>query len=270
MTSILDPLFSLHSVYATGYSKTFNTGANAPILAGGIDIVTQKPVDVVIKLREGETMKDPSACMKELLAAFIAMELEIPVAIPVLVEVTHDFVATITDPASNLMAQKSLGTNFGTVYISDFQTLLITPLPDKLLPFAQTLFAFDLLIQNIDRTKEKPNMLTNGEQIVAIDHEKAFSFIYSLFGPVEIWKLPANGRDWIQKHILRELIKGNHFDFESFMDKCDRLNPDFWSKAWDLIPDEWKTGHFETIKNKVSGFINNRTDFIKELQTIMS
>jgi hypothetical protein len=270
MISILNEGFELQHVFATGYSKTFHTGANAPVLALGIIKGNQQKGSFVIKLKAGETMSDPSANMKELLAVFIAWELEIPVASPVLVDVSGDFLGTITDAKTLEMAKRSIGLNFGTVYIDNYQTLTITPPPEKLIPFAQTLFAFDLLIQNIDRTENKPNMLTNGEQIVAIDHEKAFSFIYSLFGPVEIWQLPETGKDWIKQHILRNLVKGKAFDAELFMDKCERLTPDFWAKAEELIPAEWKTEHFNTIKQKVSGFITNRQQFIKELQIIMS
>ncbi len=270
MPSILDADYMVPHIYATGYGETFATGANAPIRASGIDINSNEKGEFVIKLKAGETMQDPSANLKELLAAFIAMELDIPVAAPVMVEVTAQFVETITDKAAMASAQKSLGFNYGSVYIDGYTTLLLTTVPDKLVPFAQELFAFDMLIQNIDRTKQKPNMLTNGEEIVAIDHEKAFSFIFALFTPVNIGEIPEHQKDWIRNHILYPLVKGKPYVANSFMDKCQKLDNDFWNRAWQLTPDDWKTEHFTTIKDRITSFIDNRKAFIKELQIIMS
>jgi len=127
-----------------------------------------------------------------------------------------------------------------------------------------------MLIQNADRTIEKPNMLTNGEEIVALDHEKAFGFIFVLFAPVNIWELPENQKVWIRKHILLPLIKGKSFDFDVYFDKCATLTNEFWNRAWELTPEDWKTNHFITIKEKINSFIEQRKEFIKELQIIMS
>jgi hypothetical protein len=42
MPSITNKTFRLPHIYATGYLKTFNSGANAPILATGINMDTHK------------------------------------------------------------------------------------------------------------------------------------------------------------------------------------------------------------------------------------
>lgn len=270
MPSILDKHFLIPHIYATGYIKTFDSGANAPILAGGIDMHSNKKGEFVIKLKAGETMKDPSANLKELLAAFIAMEIDIPVIQPVLMEVTQPFVETVTNALSKKQATKSLGLNFGSVYIDGYATITTAPLSDKLLPFAQRLFAFDMLIQNVDRTIEKPNMLTNGEEIIALDHEKAFSFIFVLFSSTNLWELSTDQRKWITQHVLLPYINGKKFDFDGFMDKCAILTPEFWNKAWQLTPEAWRTEDFNTIKERLSSFISHRKEFIKELKIIMS
>jgi len=42
------------------------------------------------------------------------------------------------------------------------------------------IFAFDLMVQNPDRRKGKPNLLRKGDELAIFDHEMAFSFLYAL------------------------------------------------------------------------------------------
>ena len=270
MPSIKEQTYQLPQIFALGYQETFSSGANAPILVSGIDIITNIKGDYVIKLKAGETMKDPSANLKELLAAFIAMELNIPVAMPVVVNVSNDFIETITNNTSKHQAQKSIGLNYGSVYLKDGYTTLLphAVLETNLIPYAHAIFCFDMLIQNIDRTKEKPNMLTNGKEIVAIDHEKGFSFIYTIFSPINIWEMNDNNKLWIRNHILQGLIKGKIYNFEEFVDNCTKLDDAFWDKALQLTPKNWITEHFDTIKERIKSFISYRNEFIKELKII--
>jgi hypothetical protein len=49
-----------------------------------------------------------------------------------------------------------------------------------------------------------------------------------------------------------------------------KLNDPFWLKAFELIPNSWKTEQFDTIKEKLISFIKNSSQFIKELKINMS
>jgi hypothetical protein len=84
------------------------------------------------------------------------------------------------------------------------------------LPFAQTIFAFDVFIQNTDRTNNKPNMMTNGYEMVIYDHELAFGFIFDLFTNPQPWVIRNVDLEWINKHVLLSRIKGKDFDFDGF------------------------------------------------------
>ncbi len=232
---------------------------------------SHKKSEYVVKLKVGETMDD-SANLRELMAAFIAMEMDIPVIEPAAVEISTEFVNTVDDITVKQRLQDSIGLNFGSTYIPDYPTISLASLPEKLIHFAQEIFAFDVLIQNLDRTKRKPNMLTNGEEIVALDHEKAFGFSFASFIPVpfNIWEMNNDQKKWIYSHILYPYIKGKKFDFNEFTKKMLKLNDPFWSKAYQLIPDTWKTQQYDTIKDRLISFINNRNQFIKELKISMS
>lgn len=232
---------------------------------------SHKKGEYVVKLKVGETMDD-SANLRELMAAFIAMEMDIPVIEPAAVEISPAFVKTVDDLAVKKRLQDSIGMNFGSRYIPGYPTIALASLPEKTLPFAQEIFAFDLLIQNLDRTKRKPNMLTDGEEIIMLDHEKAFGFTFAsvIPVPVNIWEMNNDQKKWITDHILYPYVKRKKFDFNGFTKKMLNLNDPFWSKAYELIPDTWKTEQFDTIKDRLISFINNRNQFIKELKINMS
>jgi hypothetical protein len=186
MLKVTDPNFKLPVIYPTEIVGELTSGANCPVHTRGFDRDTRKKNEYVVKLRDSERMSDPAAAMRELLAVYIAIEMDIPVAEPVVVEITPEVAELTLDNSLKQRFLNSAGLNFGTLHLGlGFQVfVLLASFPPKLERQAQQLLAFDLLIQNPDRTKEKPNMLTDGTHLVGIDHELAFSYASILFAPL--------------------------------------------------------------------------------------
>jgi hypothetical protein len=271
MSKITDTNFYLPEVYPVIYHQNFINSANKPLLITGVEKQNGAKDDFVVKLRSAERMSS-EAFMRELLGAFIALELEIAVVKPVIIDVGEEFLELLKGHDCWVIAGKSIGYNYGSQYIRGYNApVLNQTLSDKLLPFAQNIFAFDLLIQNMDRTEAKPNMLTNGEEIVILDHEIAFGFVFDFLLKGSPGEFSDSDHHWIGNHCLLSLIKGKSFDFENFSVKLERLNDDFWNKAWEFTPDDWKNkDQFDKIKNFISGVRDNRNIFIQELKKIMS
>lgn len=209
--------------------------------------------------------------MRELLACFISMEFNLPVIQPAIIEITPEFVDTLKGNDSWQPANKSLGYNFGSLNLTDHKTLIINqPLNNHQLIHAQNAFVFDIFIQNSDRTTNKPNILTNGNDLVILDHEIAFGFIFAPFLTSKIWEMREENKEWIRNHCLLPLIKGKDYNFDAFSEKMDYLNEAFWVKAAQLIPSEWLTEQFDLIKNTLINIIEEKEKFIVELKKIMS
>ena len=126
------------------------------------------------------------------------------------------------------------------------------------MPVAQDIFAFDMFIQNSDRTNNKPNLLTNGLEIIILDHEIAFGFVFAPFLTSDIWDMSEDHKAWIRQHCLLPHIKGNAYDFERVSSKFDNLTDRFWERSFELRPKDWRTDQFEAIKNILNGIIVNR------------
>jgi hypothetical protein len=273
MPSITDPSYRLPFIVPLRFNEQFTHSANKPILITGLDKETGGKGDYVTKLLGAERMY-PDACMRELLASFIAAELDIPVVAPAVVEVTVDFVELLRGNEVWGTANKSIGYNYGSEYVAKFQTLVIgQPIPEKLVQKAMDVFAFDVFIQNSDRSHQKPNMLTDGSVIIILDHELAFGFALELpfSRNKEPWTIRESDKHWITKHCLYNQLKGKIFDKAELGSKFKRLDDAFWNKAWDLIPEPWKNRQqFDEIRSFLSQIVDNSEVFLTNVQLILA
>ena len=269
MIKITDQNYTLPIVEALGPIKEFDSGANKPLLIIGVDENGTKG-DYVVKFRGAERMSN-EAFMRELLAAFIAMQMEIPVVNPAIVNISHDFVDLLKGNSAWQYANASIGYNYSSEYLKDY---LIMPVNQVLnnhqLNYAQTIFAFDILIQNSDRRVEKPNMLTNGNEIIILDHELAFGFIFDIIKDTNPWIIKQKDLEWIRLHCLLPKIKHKDFGFDEFSKRLNNLDENFWNTAWSLIPENWRFDQFNIIKNHFIAISENRDSFILELKKLMS
>src|SRR6266498_1098571 len=269
MNKITDGNYTLPLIEALSPHELFVSGANKPLLITGVDVNGNKG-DYVVKFRSAERMSN-EASMRELLAAFIAGQMEIKAVAPVIVNISQAFVDLLVGNSAWRYANKSLGLNYGSEYIKGYSTIPISQsLNNQQLKYAQMIFAFDVMIQNPDRTFNKPNMLTDGNEIVIFDHELAFGFIFDIFKNSKPWEIRSPDLEWINKHCLLQKINGSAFDFDEFSQRFDNLGERFWDTAWNLIPPEWRSDQFNIIKQHLSAICENKNGFILELKKLMS
>jgi hypothetical protein len=270
MKKITDSDYKLQEIFALRFNDNLSQSANKPILVSGVDKHSNEKGDFVVKFKNAGRMS-AEASMRELLASFIAMEMDIPVVEPVIVEITPAFVNLLIGNEAWAAANKSKGNNYGSRYVREHSTLLLNKgLNNHQLPLAQNIFAFDMFIQNTDRTNIKPNLFTNGNDMIIFDHETSFAFAFPLTTTANIWEMNDDHRAWIKQHCLLPHIRGKDYNFEDFSAKLDNLTETFWDKAAQLLPVEFRTDQFDTIKNILSRICGERKHFILELKKIMS
>lgn len=269
MSKITEGGYTLPIIEALSSHVSFDSGANKPLLITGTDNNGNKG-DYVVKFRGAARMSN-EACLRELLAAFIATQMEIRVVTPAIVNISQDFVDLLKGNDTWQYASKSLGLNYSSEYLKKYSTILPSQeLNNSQLGYAQTIFAFDVALQNPDRTVEKPNMLTDGTEIVIYDHELAFSFVLDIFANPKPWEIRESDLEWINKHCLLLKIKGKEFDFREFSQRFDNLDENFWKTAKNLIPNQWLSNQFNRIKHHFSEICKNKKAFIIELKKLMS
>lgn len=266
---ITDPNYRLPQLTARQYDDTFTSGANQPGLITARDQQTRQSVNCVVKFRGAERMTT-EACARELLAAFIAKQWGIRVVEPVLVDIGPEFVELERGKPHYQLLAKSIGLNVGSVYVRGYDTIPVyQPLNDVELPQAQHIVLFDLFIQNADRRVEKPNLMANGQELVIYDHELAFSFIQALFRNPTPYQLREQDRAWIENLFLLSKIKRFPLPEPAILQAIGRLDNNFWDRAFELIPSEWRTDQLPEIRSFLTEIVNNADVFVQSIKPFL-
>lgn len=271
--SIKSKQFTLAQVYAVEVIHELTDSANLPLVVAAIDLTTNERSEYAVKLNASERML-PHGRMFELIGAFMAIELELSVVVPVVVNVSEDFVDLQKGKDYFLRCSKSLGYNYGSGYIKG---LLILDnqiaLTAKQKEMGQEILAFDMLIGNVDRNAEKPNMITDGNMLLLLDHEAAFAFFRAMPWDKnsEPWNFNELDKGVLLKHCLFKRIKGNIGMLDGFCEKMTRFDADFWDRAKTIIPEEWFCeDSFSTIRAHIDLIVENRVQFIQNIKILLS
>jgi len=250
---------------------TSKTGANKPLVVKTVDVKTGVNNEYYLKYKGGETMGDDGSG-RELLASFLAAQLEINIPPPAIVIVGEDFLSTLTGHPEYSKIKESKGINFGSENIIGnmpiVQRQLLTPNQEQQ---AARIFVFDILLKHSDRTTQKPNMFVANDQIIIIDHEKSFGFLLTL--PSRLSPNPWELNDWdvneAKKHFFYTILKNNRrIDWDDAYSTFDNLNENFWQRAKQLTPKDWMTDQdFEKIQKHITLIQQNFEPFKSEIWT---
>ena len=221
----------LKEIHPLIFSKTLESGTNKPVLCRAVDEDGNKE-DVVIKLIAGERMNE-SAFLKEFVGSKLADKLGLNTPEPFIALVSQDFIDSQEGEIHHNSLNASRGKNYSTKYIQGLETIgQFDKLHKKQTSDALKIFAFDLAIQNPDRTKVygKPNLFTTGTDLWVLDHEIAFSFLVPLIGrpSTNPWQIHANDMQMVENHVLYDKLKPKKLDFAVLEGFLDDIDDEFW------------------------------------------
>lgn len=259
--------------YPTNYIKTLGNGTNKPILVHAIDEDGNK-LELVVKLLESERM-DINANLRELTATIIAQRLEIPIPDAAVINVNNDFVETLINNSEYKRVNSSIGLNFGCTYLEDMQQISTSDeLKVTKISQALKIFYFDMMIQNADRTfvGGKPNLFFKDDQLVILDHELAFTFLFPIIGRPnsEPWIINKFDKKMVENHVLYSKLKNNVKDFSTLEGILVPLSSEFWNDAKSQIPLEWISEDFNKIKDHINAIKDNSVAFLDQIITLLS
>jgi hypothetical protein len=211
---------------ATQFIKPMSTGRNHPLLLG-CENAGGDTFEVVVKFR-GKEM-DAKAQIAELVTAQLADDLGLQVPQAAVVDVPTGFDAIIAEKDLAAMVKSSPGMNFGSVNLGAG----FTTWPPGRNPIgtqrdqAADIFAFDTLIQNLDRRAVNPNLWARSDKLGVYDHEQAFSFLALpiIGGAPKPWQAAKRPKSFqfLEQHIFYRSLRGGRLDFGPFKEKLGRL-----------------------------------------------
>lgn len=175
----------LSQVTAINYIGPVGNGRTTPVR---LEAMTDdgEYVELVGKFSDGCDRGVTSLAVEAICAA-LAADLELPIPEPFIVEVESDFITHIPDLNVKTILQNSCRLGFGSKHLPPgyFTWAANSELHESSRASALAIYVFDCLTQNIDRSPENPNCLTNGQAIGIFDHEIALNTNSVLF-----WKPP--------------------------------------------------------------------------------
>lgn len=266
------PLPLVLALNATTFHRPMGSGRTKPCLIGCENADGTPAGDFVVKFA-GTIESGPVALASEMISSRLASALGIPVPLPAVVNVEEDFVETIEDPFFKARLRRCLGLNFGSMHFGGGFTVwprnqTITPLQFQT---ASEIFAFDVLINNADRKHDTPNLLFRSEELYAIDHELAFSFMSDMFPPPQVEDFCTPERlDFLKRHIFYQHLRTKPLNYARLEGAAAGVDKDTIKQIESDVPTPWQTGQFGRILPYIEAVLARPRQFTQIAREILA
>jgi hypothetical protein len=240
----------LERLSAVRFEKDLISGSTRPCVFSCINEAGGHAGEYVVKFRS-EVRGNELGLMFEVVAAQLAACLCIPMPNPALIRLPPDLADAMPEASVASRVRKSKGLNFGTRFLGGgYATWLVDdPIPNSLLPLAAAIVAFDALIDNADRRREKPNLLSKGEELYIIDHEVAFAFTLLVGWRSEPWE--RRNREFLKNHPLYAGLRGRGLDLTRFESALQQLDDVDIEAICGSVPIEFGGRHLDKIAEQI-------------------
>lgn len=222
------------------FHREMSSGRNKPLLLG-CRTASGEMVDCVVKLSARLGGMAPLPYLAEWCAAGLAQLLGISVPETFQVQVTESFARSL-DPPLREVVLASVGLAFGS-RLRAGGLAAWSPgalIPPELREVALALVAFDVLIHNPDRRVDNPNALVCGSEIVAIDHEMAFSFLFPLLGAGDPADNPC--ADLLERHVFAQQLGPKSPSLDRFREAVASISTADLDALVQATPAAWQSG----------------------------
>lgn len=280
MLKITDKDYQLWNYLPLMYIQELSSGRTKPLLMRCICQENKIKDDIVVKINDN-VMSNDAKCREIIaafIAAFIANQLDILVAEPVLVNIDDNTLLAFKDTEHYTKVAQAQGKNFGNKWAGNGYNEFIKGfnLTEEIFFKALHIFIFDVFIMNPDRKFEKQNLKTYQNEIIIFDHESSFAFLFDILPNPSPWNFAEYDKNWIKNHLFYQEIKKNYKNFnvsdniDAFINVLHKIDYQFWQKTKSLIPTEWQKNHnqIEDIQKRFDLIVQNINNFSNSIKQL--
>ncbi len=259
------------TVKATTFIKALHSGRTCPCLMLCEDNYGAM-LEIVVKFRNGKE-STPTGLICELYSSLFAQDLNMATPAPYIVDIDKSFYTGISDPDLTERFRKNYGLNFGSErleagYVTWPQGKSI---PTSLIQKAAEILAFDLIVQNPDRRKDKPNLLRKGDNLVIFDHEMSFSFLYAIGSKAEFpWD--GKGMVYAKDHLFYSALKGSAYSFDRLRLALEAIDNQRIEGYKNSVPNEWQVDN-STAAERIQKYLmlarNNSRKLFQKITEVL-
>jgi hypothetical protein len=232
-------------VRAVAFHQELATGSTGPCILSCEDMDGEPAGEYVVKFRT-KVRGGPTGLLFECVAAQLAIRLGLHTPSPAIVLLDPALADATPDQRVSGKIRENLGVNYGCCFLAGYNTWYVDgPVPLSLRQAACEIMAFDALIDNGDRRREKPNLLWKGEEIFVIDHELAFSFV-RLIGDTPA-PFDYHSLGFLRKHPLYAGLRRRPIDLGRMTGELQSLDETTLNLLFDAAPAEFGRAYQERI-----------------------
>jgi hypothetical protein len=133
---------------------------------------------------------------------------------------------------------------------------------------AAEIVAFNMLIDNSDRRREKPNLLSKENELIAIDHEMSFAFTVIIGGCSESW-LNRNFDYIREQHPLFSGLKGQPIDLGRFEGELAGIADTEIEQTCSTVPWELDASYSEKILRHLLNARDRADELVEAVRRIL-
>lgn len=250
----LAPPLRLHAIELRG---ELAGGLTRPVLAIAQDD-NDLEFQVVLKARVPD-MKEghmgATSLASELICSVLGRALGLRVPDYAIVTVSPEFVDPIENPRVKGLLAANLGDNFGSIYHEGY--VLWNPEDqahiERALDTLEDVITFDSSVINGDRRREKPNLLWNGSEFLAIDHSLALPM--GLWPDKDVAESPLFPEPLLRKHVAFKALQNRGRAYLELLARWD-ITDAVITELRSFIPATWETKAGDL--DKMLGFLAAR------------
>ena len=225
---------------ATRYDRAAESGRTQPLRVA-VEVEDGRECEVFLKPSAAPGL-DVEGLVNEVLAACIGGQLGVPCCEPFLVEITPEWIGSITDPPTRAVLDRSNPLAFGSLSAGEgwrpwLQGDVVTQ--DRR-DAALAVLAFDAFGENPDRRPSNSNLLVKGAHLRAIDHEMMFRMRMLLPRPAP-WAVGGLNRlTSPDAHVFAPLLSGvQDLDFDAVIAAWSGLSDEVLADCEACLPLQW-------------------------------
>lgn len=202
----------------------------------------------------------------EVFGNVLARELGVATPTPALVNLSPEFVDAVGPLVAEYGVSLTPGLGSGCEYLYGGLTPAIPGgfLTQEEVQQATLIYGFDLLVQNPDRRRDKPNCASLAGSLIAFDFERCFSFLLPIIGGLaQPWEVSRHGI--AGTHLFHSVLKARAPSWTPLIGRLRALTAERLDQLLSALPGAWQAG-VAKVREHITKVIMNLPEFELELQ----
>lgn len=257
--------------------KAIRSGSSKPCLMTVVDETGKIMGEFVVKIFKLETQEIGRNTNKEVYGHVLARAFNLNTPPAALVRVNRELIDILNSSPWHRNSNLHPGVYFATKYLENAIDFSVAALGKVQEWEVETVFAFDVLIRNVDRRVSKPNLFFQKGELYLIDHELCLqmptqSFLVMAEQGRKYWNFINMSAD--RTHLffktLQERNKDSNLNFATFLEYLRTLKPYLLDEyAAQLASYGYETDEIPTIQDYLTEVKNNSHLFVSLLKTLL-